>query len=401
MRRLTNDEFQEKLKQLRKNGLDVYTDEEYVSSNDVMTFYCSSGHVWQSVVFNVLNKHSRCPYCTGRLAIVGETDLWTVRPDIASLLLDPSDGYKLKENSHAKIDFVCPNCNTVLKNKLLKNITKRGLQCPVCGDGISYPNKFARTMLKQIIPNTVEYEWQPEWLKPYYYDNYFIYNGKKYVLEMDGGIGHGNVEYKTQQKDTYGIATDKYKDTLAIDHNINVIRIDCNYCNNNRFEYIVDNIINSSLSSVLDLSDIDWGYCDKIARSSMICAVAQMYDKGMTVKEIIADTGYCHTTIHKWLKHASKINMCTYNPDESKLRSRRLVEKSINQYDKFGVFVATYLSQKDAESKTGIKASMINGVLKNRKKSAGGFTWFYADDPSQPDKSKIVFNNTKLMKEAI
>lgn len=31
--------------------------------------------------------------------------------------------------------------------------------------------------------------------------------------------------------------------------------------------------------------------------------------------------------------------------------------------------------------------------------TAGGYRWFDADDPDQPDKSKITLNNTKLMKE--
>ena len=32
-------------------------------------------------------------------------------------------------------------------------------------------------------------------------------------------------------------------------------------------------------------------------------------------------------------------------------------------------------------------------------KTAGGFNWYYADDPTQPDKSKIIPNNTNLIKE--
>ena len=72
-KRMTNDEFQNRLRQLRESGFDVYTDDEYVSSNDRMTFYCSKGHKWPAIVTTILNNHSGCPYCCGRLAIVGET----------------------------------------------------------------------------------------------------------------------------------------------------------------------------------------------------------------------------------------------------------------------------------------------------------------------------------------
>lgn len=401
MKKLTNDEFQNKLRQLRESGLDVYTDNEYTTVNDSMEFYCSQGHRWPAIATTVLNNHSGCPYCCGRLPIIGETDLWTTRPDIAYLLFDPEDGYILKEGSQTKTDFVCPNCNSVLKNKIVNNVSRRGLRCSVCGDGVSYPNKLARAMLKQLDVDGMEYEWSPEWLKPYSYDNYFVCNDAKYVLEMDGGIGHGNVVFRSQEKDVIGIQRDVIKDELALIHNINVIRIDCNYCNNNRFEYIKNSIVNSILANILDLSVVDWESCDKLAQSSMVCCVAKMYDDGLTVKEIVETTGYAHTTIHKWLKHATKINICTYDPNESKSRSRRLVEKKINQYNKLGIFIATYTSQKDAGIQTGIPSSSINAALRDRKKSAGGFLWFYADDPNQPDKSKIITDNTKLIKEAV
>lgn len=399
MKKLTNEEFQNRLIQLRESGLDVFTNDIYTLVNNNIEFYCSNGHKWSTITANVLNKHSGCPYCCGRLPIVGETDLWTVRPDVASLLLNPEHGYKLKSNSHFKTDFVCPNCNSILKNKIVRNVSKRGLQCSVCSDGISYPNKFARAMLQQLNVHDIEYEWNPNWLKPYFYDNYFIYNGIEYVLEMDGGIGHGNVTYKTQEKDIDGLQRDIFKDNLALDHNIVVIRIDCNYCNNNRFEYIKNNIVNSILADIFDLSMINWNECDKLAQSSMIYRVAEMYNNGMTVKEIIDITGYGHTTIHKWLKHAAEINLCIYSPEKSKLRSRKLVEKKVNQYNKFGIFISTYMSEKDAKNQTGISSSTISDVLRGRKKSAGGFLWFYADDPNQPDKSKIISNNTKLIKE--
>ena len=398
-KKMTNDEFQNRLRQLRESGFDVYTDDEYVSSNDRMTFYCSKGHKWPAIVTTVLNNHSGCPYCCGRLAIVGETDLWTTRPDIASLLLNPSDGYKLKENSQIKADFVCQSCNTILRNKIVRNVSKRGLRCSACGDGISYPNKFAGAMLKQLGIGTIEYEWNPEWLKPYLYDNYFIYKGIEYVLEMDGGIGHGNVTYMTQEKDTKGILIDIHKDYLAESHNVDVIRIDCDYGNNDRFEYIKNSILNSRLIDIFDLSIVDWNYCNKIALSSMVCRIADMYNNGMAVKEIVENSGYCHTTIHKWLKQAASIGICNYDPLESKRRSRRLVQKPIHQYDMTGNFVSWFESQKNAEDKTGINTSNIQDALKKRRKSAGGFLWFYADDPDQPDKSKIIPNNTKLIKE--
>ena len=58
--------------------------------------------------------------------------------------------------------------------------------CPVCSDGVSYPNKYVRNLLKQLPIENLEYEWKPEWGKQYSYDNYFIYNEKEYIVEADG-----------------------------------------------------------------------------------------------------------------------------------------------------------------------------------------------------------------------
>lgn len=62
---------------------------------------CSRGHTWSAIVKNRTLLLTGCPYCAGTLPIIGETDLATLRPDIASEAYgwDPttvtvSSGYK-------------------------------------------------------------------------------------------------------------------------------------------------------------------------------------------------------------------------------------------------------------------------------------------------------------------
>ena len=43
-KKLTNDEFQERLRRFREQGHDVYCDDEYVDSKTRLWFYCSKGH---------------------------------------------------------------------------------------------------------------------------------------------------------------------------------------------------------------------------------------------------------------------------------------------------------------------------------------------------------------------
>ena len=95
-------------------------------------------------------------------------------------------------------------------------LCKRGFHCTACDDGISFPNKFGRSLLGQLPIEYCEYEWNPYWLKPYKYDSYFVYYGNEYVLEMDGDLGHGNKQFNSKEKDVVGLSRDKLKDALAL-----------------------------------------------------------------------------------------------------------------------------------------------------------------------------------------
>ncbi len=43
---------------------------------------CEKGHEWEALVSSVAVEGCGCPYCSGNLAIPGETDLMTLRPDL-------------------------------------------------------------------------------------------------------------------------------------------------------------------------------------------------------------------------------------------------------------------------------------------------------------------------------
>lgn len=52
------------------------------SSKKKVWWVCEKGHEWESTVAAFVIAGSGCPYCAGKRAIPGETDLATVRPDI-------------------------------------------------------------------------------------------------------------------------------------------------------------------------------------------------------------------------------------------------------------------------------------------------------------------------------
>lgn len=390
MRRLTNEEFQARLQEYRVNGQDIYCADVYINSETPLNFYCSQGHSWVAKP-NWIFDGQRCPYCSNRRVLIGYNDLWTTHKEIATLLQDSQIGYEHTYGSKYKTYFICPFCGNVIF-KSIKDVYNRGLACQRCSDTISYPNKFMRAMLSQLHVENVVYEYSPSWLSPYAFDSCCEFNGCKIVIEADGGVGHGNKVFGSNEIDTMGIERDKIKDQLAQEHGITVIRIDCNYADYNKYQYIKQNILNSELAKIVDFTCVDWDKCHAEALSSLVYKSAEMYNEGLCVGDIAQSLGYSAGTITSWLKQARDIGLCEYSQTEARKRGRKYLYIAVHQYTKDGVFVQAYKCITEASLVMGINATSISRCCRKVKHfhSAGGYLWFYADDPEQPDKTKIV-----------
>jgi len=54
------------------------------TSTKKVWWHCEKGHVWEAKIYNRVKRNDGCPYCFGRFAYPGETDLATTRPDLAA-----------------------------------------------------------------------------------------------------------------------------------------------------------------------------------------------------------------------------------------------------------------------------------------------------------------------------
>lgn len=69
----------------------------------------------------------------------------------------------------------------------------------------------------------------------------------------------------------------------------------------------------------------------------------------------------------------------------------RFKGKTVNCYTLDGIFVKSYISLSDAANDVGLANGYnITNVCKGKRNCAGGYKWFYANDESQPDKTKII-----------
>lgn len=323
--KLTPDEVVRRLS-LKNPNLIILNPEIIDGVYTTVTVKCKiCGVEYQVLVNTLLQGNAQCLGCIGQIAIRGVNDIATTDPWMMEYLVDKEDAYKYKAQSGHKVLTKCPICGSIKLIQISK-LHNRRWSCDFCSDHVSYPNKLSRGLLKQLPVTNVEYEYRPKWAKSYKYDNYFEYNNQSYILEMDGGLGHGNSDYK-HHKDTEGIKTDKIKDDLAKEHNINVIRIDCLISD---FDYIKNNILNSELSQLFDLNNIDWAECEKYTATSIVKEVCDYYMKhdDATTTDIQKKFDIGNSTAKRYLLKGTRLGLCDYTVEEGIKRGQKKRLKS-------------------------------------------------------------------------
>lgn len=324
-----------------------------------------------------------------------------IHPELLMYFANRDDAYKYTAHSGKIIDAICPFCG-LGKKISVHDLTNQGLACPQCTDGVSYPNKLMYNVLLQLhldFKNEISKFCDGfEWVGGYKYDFYFEKDQKQYFIEMDGGFHYGNgfLPYEKAK------LTDLRKDTLATEHGISIIRINCNYRSmSKRFEFIKQNILNSKLRDVLDLSLVSWDDANQVAVESNIKLAATLWNTTVyCTQEIAQQLGLNTNTVRKHLRLAASMGLCDYNHLSALHRSRginnpikgnvsRLVahrskpKKPIALY-KNGRLLGMFFSQSDlarqSEEICGryIDQRYISRVCLGHKKSAYGFVFKFA-----------------------
>ena len=274
-----------------------------------------------------------CAVCCNQLIVKGFNDIATLDPEIASWFTNKEDTYIYTCHSNKKVDFTCPTCGHQMKKSLNQVSKDRDLRCPVCKDGISYPNKFIFNSLRQIEDKLdfLEREHKPEWcrfpFKDYerqgIYDIYFGINDKLFIIEMDGGF-HDKYNHMSGQTVEESHYIDSQKDLLAEKQGIHVVRIDSNYKGfEDRYEYLRTNIENSELKDILPLDLIDFDEANIKSQQSLLVEACKLWDKGYKIQDIIKTLGIHKCNVSVYLKTGQKYGLChNYSARESNIRSK-------------------------------------------------------------------------------
>lgn len=390
------------LSELKKKRGDEYA---YVSgyvnssTNAIFRHHMPDGtyHDFQMTPNSMLSQKYNCPCCSGYQVAIGYNDFNTRRPDLSKFLANYDDGFKYTEWSGSCVDWKCPDCGNII-NKKIAYVSNYGLTCPRCNDGYSYPNKFIYNILSQI-ENTLEHlerEYRPEWCKFTYdnkdcygiYDIYFKINNQKYIVEMDGGLGHGNRTYTNSDRTQEElIFKDAEKDRLAKENGFEVIRIDCDYGTNDRYDFIKSNILSSKLSDLLDFSSVDFQEANLYSQKSLFMEAVNLWNSGKAISEIKDIVKVHESTVTNYLKSAKKYGICDYSVKESRTRSYANAVVCITTGKEFGAIV-------DGAKYYGIDAGDISKCCRRTSTFGGWYNgekliWMYQKDYDLYPKDKL------------
>lgn len=343
---------------------------------------------------------SNCPYCKG-LRVNHSNCIWTTNPEMAKLLLHPEDGYKYTSGSNKRVSWKCPDCNTKINNKIIRNIIIDGLSCPKCSDGISYPEKFMFNVLDQL---NIEFEYQKtfNWSDGKKYDFYIPLSSC--IIETHGLQHYEESNRGRNLKEEQ--ENDNLKEKLTKENGIKYyVPIDCRY---SELEFIKNNILESELSIMFDLSETDWKKCHEYACGSLVKEVCEMWDNGVKSPLSISKMlKIDRCTVRKYLKQGSVIGLCKYNPKEEMIKNvLRNSEKNketrsvkIIQLTKDNEIIKEWSSITDAQNDLHIYN--ISAACSGIQKTAGGYRWTYKEDYEKSNGKLPQFERSKHGKPVV
>ena len=284
-------------------------------------YICNRCHQKNKITEYNINDKGCCPVCSGTKVVTGINDIATTDPWMIPFFRDKE---LTKIKSHGAGDmlhFICPDCGRVRK-KLMAISTlyaTRSIAC-VCGDGYKYPNKFMYSVLEQLLLqgkiHSFEKEFNDGWTQGRRYDfliSLCTEGEKQLIIEMDGGLGHGNrtIDKSISPEDT--AIVDKWKDEQALKHGLQVVRVDALFSDK---DYLSERI-KSTLSDVIDFQNIDWEKAEQFAFSNLVKKLCQYYEsnKPITTKQLGEIFHIDQSTALNYLKKGEKYGWCKYDWD--------------------------------------------------------------------------------------
>jgi len=422
---------------LKKNTEDIYSITK--GSGKKIWWFCPVClSEYQQVVYSK-TAGCGCPICSGKI-VNQHNSIENTAPEIVDYMLDKNNAKIFTKYSDKKIDWKCPYCDTIIKNKQIKRITQFGLKCPQCSDGTSYPERIMANILAFL---KLEYIHDTSlcFSENKRYD-FFLpeYNA---IVEMHGLQHYSENGFETAGGDNLKTVkqNDDKKKYIAIKNNIaHYVVIDSR---ESKIEWIRNEIEKNDFFSQFDINSLDWEYIDFKSKNSKKVECLNMYLSGLyDFKNLANYFKVDYGTILTWIKSWSSIGKCIYikndqkrkiiqldkklnvikewdsisearkiyknvmkvlnkersnskgyifiyedeyenfiNNNKIELYQNKKIEKKVVQLTKDGIFICEYDSITNASLAIGRKnPTGISGVCNGRKNTSGGYKWMFKED---------------------
>ena len=203
------------------------------------------------------------------------------------------------------------------------------------------------------------------------------------------GIQHyeGNSNWRASLEEQQ--CNDIVKKELAIKNNIDkYIVVDCR---NSDSEWIKDNILNSELNEIFDLSNINWNKAESFALSNLVKEVCDYWnskEEWETPSTIAKNNIWgikSDCTIRKYLKIGSSLKWCCYNAEEEHIKYYKKKSKRVEVFQNdssLGVFESLREIERVSVDSFGVRLyrSEIKNVCLGNRDIYKGFTFKYVED---------------------
>ncbi len=313
------------LMDLHNKNIDINPLQEYQTANTKILHKClKCGYEWK-VAPNQLLTGGGCPVCNKSSQVfIGINDLNTVYPEISKMLLNQEEGKKYACHSSKKLDWICPYCHNIVRQKSIDKVTSRGLKCNCCGSGISIPNKFVANILSEL---GIEYipEKRFNWSNNKRYD--FYIPQINCICEVNGNQHYSDRQFTKETTLQNQINNDNEKFLLAKNNNIkNYIIIDARH---SEFNWLKENILNSELSKLFNLNNLDFYKCFLNCQKSDVINAVNLWNNGKNTKQIAQLLKIKPHTVITYLYRGNDLGICNYRG--IKERSKKVICLATNE----------------------------------------------------------------------
>lgn len=393
-KKITIEYVKEQLKTINPNIKILST--EYVNAHSKLKCKCLIDNYEWETTWNSLQQGIGCPLCKNKIVVEGINDIPTTAPWMIPYFQGGYDEAKLyTRQSNKKVQPICSDCGRV-KDKPMSicGIYKSHSTNCLCGDGVSYISKYMFDLLHQLEVNfdtEIKYNWC-KFFNPFkqketygFYD--FVLEDIKLIIETDGDFHRINNKMNGQTKEESELIDDE-KDRLALKNGYKIIRISDE-------GDIKQNIVDSNLTILFDLSNIDWIKCEKFASNNRIKEACRLksLNSNMTTTDIGNILKLNRNTITRYLKKGNKLGWCNYTVESEAILTnenrrnncKKRLSKPISIF-KDGIQIEEFESimecERQSEKLFGIKlcGKNISAVLKGKRSHHKGFTFQYINE---------------------